>query len=64
MKKYLSFTAMFFALLTISVAQSMPSVEQQVNNSPAGDLIKFLVPIVAGLLGKLIDKWFEKKKNP
>jgi len=65
MKKYISFTAAFFALFTIMVAQEMPNVSNKVENlpAPAGDLIKILAPIVAGLIAKLIDRFFDKKNE-
>lgn len=64
MKKYISFTAAFFALFTIMVAQDLTNVNSKIESlpSPSSDIIKILAPILAGLIAKLIDRWFDKKK--
>ena len=66
MKKYFSKTAFLFAFVTCLIGYSYSEVKATVNFTDSeiaayqqsGDLpewVKFLAPLVAGLLGKLLD---------
>jgi len=63
MKKFFSTTAMVCALLTESIASSSDTINEVVSNTDNADVIKFIAPIIAGLLGKLIDNLFKRKQK-
>lgn len=66
MRNLFSRVSMLLALFTMLVGSSTAAVENSVNATENPELIKFLAPIVAGLLGKLMElifkARFEKKR--
>lgn len=59
----LSITSTSLAAATIFVGESDKVIQSFVASHPNEDLIKFIAPIVAGLLGKLIDILAKRKQK-
>jgi len=65
MSKFISLKSTVFAVLTMLIgytaeASELVNLDKQ-NTNP--ELIRFLAPIIAGLLGKLIDNLFHRRKK-
>lgn len=52
-------TSTLLALVTMAMGAASPEINNAVNATSDPELIKFLAPVVAGLLGKLMDLWFQ-----
>lgn len=63
MFKFLSIGTTLLAGATIFVGETDRKLNSLVELHPNEDLIKFCVPIIAGLLGKLIDVLANRKRK-
>jgi hypothetical protein len=61
-KNVISLTSLIPAFVVANMGEMVDSVHKIIPDSEKSDLIKFLAPIVAGLLGKLIDKLWERRQ--
>lgn len=61
--KYISLVALSIASITMAIGASQNDINMLVESTENPELIKFLAPLVAGVIGKFLEQFFGYLKD-